>query len=56
MLTGPGLLRERLPCFWLTPTTAVLPAFGSFTGLAPVPAEPGDHVFVIADHEVVQVV
>jgi uncharacterized protein len=56
VLTGPGLLRERLPCFWLTPTTAVLPAFGSFTGLAPVPAEPGDHVFVIADHEVVQVV
>jgi DNA ligase-associated metallophosphoesterase len=56
VLAGRGLLRERLPCFWLTPTTAVLPAFGGFTGLAPVRAEPDDHVFVIADSEVVQVV
>jgi DNA ligase-associated metallophosphoesterase len=55
VLAGPGLQRERLPCFWLTPATAVLPAFGGFTGLAPVRAEPDDHVFVIAGHEVVQV-
>jgi DNA ligase-associated metallophosphoesterase len=55
ILAGPGLLRERLPCFWLTPATAVLPAFGGFTGLASIRFEPDDHVFVIADQEVVQV-
>ena len=28
VLAGPALQRERLPCFWLTPGGAVLPAFG----------------------------
>jgi metallophosphoesterase superfamily enzyme len=55
VLAGPGLLREHLPCFWLTPRTAVLPAFGSFTGFGPVRPEPADRVFVIADDEVVAV-
>ena len=54
MLTGPGRW-ERLPCFWLTPRTAVLPAFGSFTGVAPVSPEPSDRIFVIADDEVLSV-
>jgi uncharacterized protein len=55
VLAGPALQRERLPCFWLTPRTAVLPAFGSFTGLAPVVPAPGDRVFVVADDELVAV-
>jgi DNA ligase-associated metallophosphoesterase len=52
VLAGPGLQRERLPCFWVASRTAVLPAFGSFTGLGPVSPEPGDRMFVIAGDEV----
>lgn len=55
VLAGAGLQRERLPCFWLSPSTAVLPAFGSFTGHSPIGAEPGDRVYVIADEDVVRV-
>ena len=55
VLAGPGLLREHLPCFWLTPSTAVLPAFGSFTGFGPVRPAPADRIYVIADDEVVPV-
>ncbi|MEP6686747.1 MAG: ligase-associated DNA damage response endonuclease PdeM [Gemmatimonadales bacterium] len=55
VLAGPGLQRERLPCFWLSSRTAVLPAFGSFTGLSPVSPEPGDRIFVIAGDEVLAV-
>ncbi len=55
VLAGRGLLRERLPCFWLTPRTAVLPAFGSFTGLAPVAPAAGDRIFVVAEGEVLAV-
>jgi hypothetical protein len=33
----------------------VLPAFGSFTGLAPVSPEPSDRMFVIANDEVLSV-
>jgi DNA ligase-associated metallophosphoesterase len=52
VLAGPALQRERLPCFWLTPRGAVLPAFGSFTGSASVVPEPEDRIFVVAGQEV----
>jgi DNA ligase-associated metallophosphoesterase len=55
VLTGPALQRERLPCFWLTPRAAVLPAFGSFTGSASVVPGPDDRIFVVADQEVIGV-
>ncbi len=55
VLTGPGLQRARLPCFWIARRTAVLPAFGSFTGLAPVQPGPEDRVFVIVEDEVLAV-
>ncbi|HET9726387.1 MAG TPA: ligase-associated DNA damage response endonuclease PdeM [Gemmatimonadales bacterium] len=55
VLAGPALQRARLPCFWLTPRGAVLPAFGGFTGLAPVHPGPDDRIFVIAEHEVIAV-
>jgi uncharacterized protein len=53
VLAGPALQRERLPCFWLTPRGAVLPAFGSFTGSASVVPGPEDRVFVVAEQEVI---
>ncbi|HEX6106899.1 MAG TPA: ligase-associated DNA damage response endonuclease PdeM [Gemmatimonadales bacterium] len=55
VLSGRGLFRERLPCFVVGERMAVLPAFGSFTGLGTVTPEPGERVFVVAEEEVVQV-
>lgn len=55
VLAGPGLLRERLPCFVVGRRMAVLPAFGGFTGMGMVAPEAGERVFVVADGEVLGV-
>ena len=55
LLAGGGRHYERLPCFWFGRKGAVLPAFGEFTGLAIIEAEPTDRVFVAADGEVLEV-
>ncbi len=39
----------RLPCFWVRPSMTLLPAFGEFTGGAPIEREPGDRVIALAD-------
>jgi DNA ligase-associated metallophosphoesterase len=54
-LHGPGRQRERLPCFLFSQRIALIPAFGSFTGMAPIHPVPGDQLFVIAGDEVVPV-
>lgn len=54
-LSGPGRMRERLPCFWFGRGCGVLPAFGDFTGLADGALEPGDRVIAIADDVLVEV-
>ena len=54
-LTGPGRESVRLPCFWAQARTIVLPAFGEFTGVADIDAQPGDRVWVVADGAVVPV-
>ena len=53
-LVGAGRQHARLPCFWFGTQTAVLPAFGDFTGLWPVTPADGDRVFVIAGSEIVE--
>jgi DNA ligase-associated metallophosphoesterase len=53
VLVGAARQRERLPCFWLRSGTAVLPAFGEFTGCAEVTPNAGDEVWVVAGHQVV---
>jgi DNA ligase-associated metallophosphoesterase len=55
VVSGPGLQRERLPCFLVRPRIALLPAFGSFTGGAAVYPELDDRAFVVADGEVLPV-
>jgi DNA ligase-associated metallophosphoesterase len=55
VLAGRGLFRERLPCFVLGRHVAVLPAFGSFTGMGTVAPEEGERVFVVADGEVLEI-
>ena len=55
VLAGPGRQRERLACFLFGERVALLPAFGSFTGLGLVEPEPEDRLFVIAGDDVVGV-
>jgi DNA ligase-associated metallophosphoesterase len=47
--------RLRLPCFWFGPRWGILPAFGDFTGTAPIVRAAGDRVFVVADDRVIAV-
>ena len=54
-LTGPGLERARLPCFWFGKSCAVLPAFGEFTGLYLVEPAASDRVYVAVEDAVIQV-
>jgi metallophosphoesterase superfamily enzyme len=51
-VVGRGIDRLRLPCFHFGPRVGVLPAFGDFTGMHVVRAEPGDRVFVVAHDSV----
>ena len=55
VLADRALFRERLPCFVIGERLAVLPAFGSFTGLGMVRPDEGERIFVVADGEVVEV-
>lgn len=53
-LRGPARQSLRLPCFWFGAQTAVLPAFGEFTGLADIDVREGDRVWVVADDAVLE--
>ena len=53
-LVGAGRQHVRLPCFWFGSRTAVVPAFGDFTGLRAVSPGRGDRVLVIASGEIVE--
>lgn len=44
-----GAGRLRLPCFWVRPQLTLLPAFGEFTGGAPIVRTAGDAVVALAD-------
>ncbi len=44
-----------MPCFWFTHESAVLPAFGSFTGGGRIHPGAGDRVFVVGDDGVLEV-
>jgi DNA ligase-associated metallophosphoesterase len=53
-LVGAGSSSLRAPCFWVSPTRTVLPAFGTFTGAKMVTPRRGDRVFVVGQGVVVQ--
>lgn len=42
----------RFPCFYFGKDHAILPAFGKFTGTYPIKAKAGDHVFAIAEGQI----
>ena len=50
-----GADRVRAPAFWLRPDSAVLPAFGTFTGGVNIRPAAGDRVFVTGPDAVVEV-
>ncbi len=45
----------RLPCFWQCAGLLVLPAFGEFTGGAPIDREAGDRVLAVADGRLIEI-
>lgn len=45
----------RLPCFWLRDGLVILPAFGDFTGGAPITREPNDRVLAVADDRLFEI-
>lgn len=51
-LHGSGRQSLVLPCFHFGQTQAVLPAFGSFTGLAPIKPKKLDRIFAVTPHEI----
>ena len=53
-LSGRANDRLRLPCFWFGANVGVLPAFGAFTGLHTIRAEPEDRVFAASDGRVIE--
>jgi uncharacterized protein len=55
LLFGTGKQRLKLPAFRFGDRVGVLPAFGSFTGLAADVLRPGERVFAVADDRVVEV-
>jgi uncharacterized protein len=54
-LNGAAQQSLRLPCFWFGTETAVLPAFGEFTGMHTVQPKKGDQVFAIAENRVIPI-
>ena len=54
-LAGRAHDRVRFACFHVGRDCAVLPAFGSFTGMHPIEPQPGDRVFAVADDSVLEV-
>jgi DNA ligase-associated metallophosphoesterase len=52
-LRGPGKQTVMLPCFYFGRNQGILPAFGSFTGMARIMPKKEDRVFVIAEDKII---
>jgi hypothetical protein len=44
-----------LPCFYFGKDQGILPAFGSFTGMALIAPQKDDRIFVIAENKIQQI-
>ncbi|MGB0430488.1 MAG: ligase-associated DNA damage response endonuclease PdeM [Bacteroidia bacterium] len=51
-MVGKGRQSLRLPCFYFTNQFGVLPAFGTFTGLALQKPKEGERVYVVANNKI----
>jgi uncharacterized protein len=54
-LAGSGRQSIMLPCFYFGKQQGILPAFGSFTGLASIRPKKDESVFVLADGKIMKV-
>ena len=54
-LNGNGLQSLRLPCFYFSKNSAILPAFGTFTGKHTIKPTKKDKVFVVTEKAVLNV-
>lgn len=52
-LRGTGKQSITLPCFYFRKQQGILPAFGSFTGLARVSPKKEERIFVIAENKII---
>jgi len=52
-LSGKGRQSHKAACFYFGEKQAILPAFGSFTGLAKIPVREQDQIFVIVEDQVI---
>jgi len=52
-LSGTGKQAMTLPCFYFGKQQGILPAFGSFTGLARVSPKKDERIFVIANDKII---
>jgi DNA ligase-associated metallophosphoesterase len=52
-LRGTGKQTVMLPCFYFGKNQGILPAFGSFTGMARIMPKKEDRVFVIAEDKII---
>jgi DNA ligase-associated metallophosphoesterase len=55
-MRGAGKQSVTLPCFYFGRHSGLLPAFGTFTGLARIKPQKEDKVYVIADEKIIPVV
>lgn len=54
-LSGRGKQAITLPCYYFGETQGILPAFGSFTGMARIRPKKNDQIYVIVDNSIVKV-
>jgi metallophosphoesterase superfamily enzyme len=54
-LKGRGRQLLRVPCFWFGTRCAVLPAFGSFTGISLVRPQPDDSIYATTGESVLRI-
>ncbi len=54
-LVGKGRQSLTFPCFWVSENRIVVPAFGSFTGLAVVRPQEKDQVFIIVENKILAI-
>ncbi len=54
-LLGKGRQSLTLPCFYFGKGQGIMPAFGSFTGLAKIAPKKDDQIFVIADGKILKI-
>ena len=54
-LNGKAKQSLRLPCFYFGSNQAILPAFGTFTGLHTIEPKLGDDIFLVANDAILKV-